>query len=76
MFRPSGTVRLLEARSVEPAIGDVAVWAKRPRPTAGCLDPRKLRQPQGPRSGVSALFGQWPGEETDNDITTALQSLA
>ena len=42
----------------------------------GPLDERSLRQPQGPRSGVSAIFGQLPDQESDEDIIKALDRLS
>ncbi len=35
-----------------------------------------LRVPQGPRSGVSAIMGQWSGEETDEEISAFLRDLS
>lgn len=76
IFRPSGRVRRLEAHWVEPVNGSAALWQKAPRPLAAPLDPRTLRMPQGPRSGLNAIFGAWPGDESDESIAAALQELA
>jgi uncharacterized protein (DUF433 family) len=35
-----------------------------------------LRQPQGSRSGVNAVIGRWPGEESDEEIAAALRELS
>jgi hypothetical protein len=40
------------------------------------LDPRELRKPQGPRSGLAAIVGQWPGDETDEQVRAALAELS
>jgi hypothetical protein len=42
----------------------------------GPLDERTLRQPQGSRSGVAAIFGQLPGDESDDEIIEALDLLS
>lgn len=34
------------------------------------------RQPQGPRAGLNAIFGQWPGDETDDEIAAELENLS
>jgi hypothetical protein len=35
-----------------------------------------FRQPQGPRSGVNAIIGRWPGDETEEEIASALLELS
>jgi hypothetical protein len=32
--------------------------------------------PQGPRSGINAIFGRWPGDESDEEIMEALERLS
>ena len=75
-FRPSGRVLRVEADQLLPASGDTSLWAEVPRPLFTELDVRSLREPQGPRSGVSAIFGQWPGDESDDEFDAAVQSLS
>jgi hypothetical protein len=45
-------------------------------PIVEVLDERVLRQPQGPRSGVNAIFGQLADVESDDDIIEALDRLS
>jgi hypothetical protein len=76
-FRPSGSLLRIEAERIERANDrDLSLWSAEPRPIFGVLDERALRQPQGPRSGVSAVFGQLAGVETDEDIIEALDRLS
>ena len=35
-----------------------------------------FRQPQGPNSGLNAILGQWPGDETDDEIAAELERLS
>ena len=35
-----------------------------------------LRIPQGPRSGLSAVIGSWPGDEDDEEVIAALEELS
>jgi hypothetical protein len=35
-----------------------------------------LRQPQGLRSGVNAIIGRWPGDETEEALAAALKELS
>ena len=75
-FRPSGRVLRIEADQLVRAEGDTSVWAVSPRPLLQELDVRSLRQQQGPKSGVAAIFGQWPGDESDEDFAAALRDLS
>jgi hypothetical protein len=75
-FRPSGRVLRIEADRVAAAAGDVSLWSALPVPVTRDFAPRSLRVAQGPKSGVAALFGQWPGDETDDDIAEALAQLS
>lgn len=34
------------------------------------------RQPQRPDSGLNAILGQWPGDETDDEIAAELENLS
>jgi hypothetical protein len=75
-FRPSGTLLRLDADRIEPATGDALLWSRMPTPILRELDPRKLSVPQGPRSGIAAIWGQWPGDETDEEFVEALSQLS
>jgi hypothetical protein len=75
-FRPSGTLLRLDADRMEPATGDALLWSRMPTPIFRELDERKLSVTQGARSGVAAIWGQWPGDETDEEFVEALSQLS
>jgi hypothetical protein len=76
-FRPSGSVLRIEADQIESAdTQDMSLWGAEPRPVFDVLDERALRQSQGPRSGVNAIFGQLADVDTDDDIIEALDRLS
>lgn len=75
-FRPSGAVLRIEADDVRAGEGNLALWSAAPRPVLAPLDTRALRRSQGPRSGVSAVFGQWPGDESDEAFEQAISELS
>ncbi len=76
-FRPSGSVLRVEAERIEAAAPtDISLWSDLPRPFARVLDARTLRKPQGPDSGLAAIFGKWPGTESDEEILRALQEMS
>jgi hypothetical protein len=76
VFRPSGKVLRLEADAIEPAGENAELWAAEPVPLREAIDVRRLHQPQGPRSGIAAIIGQWPGDESDEDVAEGLRRLS
>jgi len=76
VFRPSGRLLRIDADSVQLAGEESTIWSKVPTPGTGKLDLSDLRRPQGPRSGVAAVIGQWPGDETDAEINEALEEMS
>ncbi len=77
VFRPSGSVLRIEARAVCQATeSELAIWGISPRPLGSQSDMRDLRVPQGPRTGLHALLGQWPGDEDDDTIRRALEAVS
>lgn len=75
-FRPSGSLLRIEADSIEPAGPEAAVWARVPAPLFRVADVASVRQPQGLRSGVNAIIGRWPGDETEEELAAALKELS
>jgi hypothetical protein len=76
-FRPSGSVLRIDADLLQPGgERDLALWSESPRPLFAPADPRELRRPQGPRSGINAVIGAWPGDETDEEIFALLEEMS
>ena len=40
------------------------------------FDPSILHQPQGPNSGLNAVMGKWPGDESDEEILALLEEMS
>jgi len=75
-FRASGDPFVVEADLVEAEAGVSSVFSRSPRPILPATDTRTLNRTQGPRSGVAAIFGRWPGEETDEEVQALLDELS
>lgn len=75
-FRASGRLLRLDAEWISPAGDEAAVWSSPPRPLFGPLPAVDLRAAQGPRSGIAAIFGQWPGEELEEEVQARLRELS
>lgn len=73
-----------EVPELEPHVTAVLAELDRASATLGVRDEvarspseaTPLRVPQGPTSGVAALFGQWPGDESDDDFEGAVRDLS
>jgi hypothetical protein len=46
------------------------------RPLVGRLDLKALHVPQGPDSGINAIIGKWPGDESEEEILALLEELS
>jgi hypothetical protein len=71
---PSGTSspKGIEAEAISPADEGLSVLSVAPKPLFSMLDTRALHRPQGPKSGIAAVFGRWPGDESDEEIGALL----
>lgn len=76
VFRPSGGLLRVEADNLDEAKGDVSIWSVEPRPLETDLNARTLRRPQGAKSGINAIIGHWPGNESDEIIESHLRELS
>jgi hypothetical protein len=76
-FRPSGSLLRVDADLLQPAgEQDLALWSESPRPLFGVTDVQDVRRPQGPRSGINAIIGAWPGDETDDEVFAMLEEMS
>ncbi len=75
-FRPSGQVLRIEADQMSRAGAEPAMWSRVPLPRDRQMDVEALRKPQGPRSGLAAVIGRWPGDETDEQVQAALRGIS
>jgi hypothetical protein len=76
VFKPSGAPLRIEAERIESASDiDMRLFARAPSSHTRNLDARELRRQQGPRSGVNAIIGQWPGDESDEEFARAVAAL-
>lgn len=76
VFRPSGKVLRVEADEIARAEEDLEVWSRPPRPLLADIEPRSLVAEQGPRSGLNAIYGRWPGDESAEELTAALKAIS
>lgn len=75
VFRPSGRVLRLEATDIQPAGGNFTFWSREPFPAIGFSN-STLHQPQTRHSGINAVIGHWPGDESDVEVARALEAMS
>jgi hypothetical protein len=66
----------LDAEWISPSGDEAKVWSAPPRPLFGPLPAVDLRASQGPRRGIAAIFGRWPGEEPEEEVEARLRELS
>lgn len=72
-YRPSGTLLRVDAERISAGTDrDAAVWGGVPDAQEARVDRHQLHRPQGPRAGLAALIGTWPGDESGEEIFAAL----
>lgn len=74
-FRPSGSLLCLEAEGLALAGEADRFFSKIPKPRGGVSVPlvSRIARPQSPTTGAGAVFGQWPGDETEEELLAALR---
>jgi hypothetical protein len=77
VFRPSGTLLRIDAEAIAAAARRDEFFSRLPH--ASGLPRKQLETAAGIRpgkSGFAAIYGQWPGDESDEEILTALEELS
>jgi hypothetical protein len=73
IYRPSGSLLRLDAAEILDTTAGRSAFSEIPLPFT---TPRRTeRRLQYAKSGVSAFFGTWPGDETDAELMEALAGL-
>lgn len=76
VYRPSGRPLRIDAALVEGDAGDSSLWSVIPPARQRKVDTKKWLRPQRPGTGVSAFFGTWPGDETDDEWEEIVERLS
>lgn len=76
VYRASGRLLRIDAEAVKPGENELNIFSRIPSPPSTRNDTAKLRKPQGLKSGINAIVGKWPGDETEEEITAILKELS
>ena len=76
IYRASGRLLRIDAEAVRSGENEPTVFSRMPTPPGTRFDTSRLRKPQGTKSGINAIIGKWPGDETEEEITAILEELS
>ena len=76
VYRPSGRLLRIDAESMSSGQDESPIWSKTPEPIRRTIHVSEVRQRQTARSGAAAIFGKWPGDETEEELLEALEKLS
>ena len=76
VFRASGNLLRVEAESIDDGANASPLFSTPPVASRSRLDANRLRKSQGTRSGMAAIMGRWPGDETEEEIEAALEHIS
>jgi hypothetical protein len=76
-FTLTGEVLSIEAEQIIIAKAhDLKVWGQLPTPLHRPFNQSDFKVPQSPDTGMSTIYGTWPGDETEEEILKALEELS
>ena len=73
VYRPSGGLLRLEAEAIRVANGGDRLFRQAPTPMVRTTPSLLVRQQQMPTTGANAVFGRWPGDETEEELLAACE---
>jgi hypothetical protein len=74
-YRPSGAVLRFDAETVDAATSADRLFSKLPVASGPSLRKSHSLQPQSAALGMKAVFGKWPGDETDDEVLRTLAEV-
>ena len=75
IYRPSGKLLRIDADEVLRAGDQDQFFSTLPKPKRARFDLRDIVRDQQHKIGVTAIYGKWPGTESDEEIQAALKEI-
>lgn len=72
VYRPSGTLLRVDTTAIAPATKHDQLFAQLPQPVTTVAAQQK---PQSRTTGVNAIWGIWPGDESDEELLAAAEEI-
>lgn len=75
-YGTSGNLLHLDADEIGVASDEGACFSAVPQPVSPSFDLDDVLREQRHKRGLSAIIGQWPGDESDEEVAAALRELS
>jgi len=75
VYRPSGKILRIDVDELHSASTEDRFFGKLPTPKRPRIDIRNLAKEQPGKRGVAAIIGQWPGNETLEEIERTMREM-
>ena len=75
IYRPSGKLLRIDAAELVRASEHDQFFSKMPKPKNDKFDLNEIFRQQKHKRGIAAIYGKWPGDETDEEILAALKEM-
>jgi hypothetical protein len=72
IYRPSGALLRVDAEAIDVAGAKDGFFSSIPQPS---LRKMNMKQARKNRSGLAAVFGKWPGSESEEELLSALKDM-
>ncbi len=76
VYRPSGKLLRIDADEVLPASQQDSFFSAIPKSKRVKFDLRAAVRDQQHKKGIAAIYGKWPGDESDEQIEAALREIS
>lgn len=75
IYRPSGHLLRVDAENILPGEHESPFWSRIPAPRRDAPTDELLRRRPDRKGGAAAVFGHWPGDESESELLAALKEL-
>lgn len=75
IYRASGKLLRIDADSLDSAHGQAEIFSSIPKPHPSRFNLQSVLKEQQHKKGIAAVFGKWPGDESDEEIEQALKEM-
>jgi len=76
VYRSSGRLLRIDADEMSPASEADRFYSEIPKPTRKRLDLKEIVREQQHKKGLAAILGEWPGDESDEEVERALEEVS
>jgi hypothetical protein len=74
-YRPAGSLLRIDVETIDQASSSDRLFSKIPASTATAARHATFFRNQTPSIGMKAVFGKWPGDETDSEVSDTLAEI-